>query len=116
MDFRCFLQENIVCLDGGMGTLLQARGLRPGAPDQSCRHLCTSLKTVPYFLPHRIANPAEVVNKNRKKLSVLQIRKNMPSYRFRIAVQRLELFCKGESRMIYFYNTRDGKEGSEAWS
>ena len=30
MDFRGFLKENIVCLDGGMGTLLQARGLRPG--------------------------------------------------------------------------------------
>ena len=30
MDFRSFLRDNIVCLDGGMGTLLQARGLRPG--------------------------------------------------------------------------------------
>ena len=37
MDFRSFLQENIVCLDGGMGTLLQARGLRPGErPETWC--------------------------------------------------------------------------------
>lgn len=30
MDFRAFLQENIVILDGGMGTLLQEKGLKPG--------------------------------------------------------------------------------------
>lgn len=30
MDFRCFLKENIVILDGGMGTLLQKSGLNPG--------------------------------------------------------------------------------------
>ena len=30
MDFRKYLSENIVYLDGGMGTLLQARGLTPG--------------------------------------------------------------------------------------
>ena len=30
MDFRTFLKENIVCLDGGMGTLLQAQGLPAG--------------------------------------------------------------------------------------
>ena len=30
MDFREFLKNNIVYLDGGMGTLLQAKGLRPG--------------------------------------------------------------------------------------
>ena len=30
MDFRKFLQDNIVILDGGMGTLLQERGLQPG--------------------------------------------------------------------------------------
>ncbi len=30
MDFREFLQKHIVILDGGMGTLLQARGLQPG--------------------------------------------------------------------------------------
>ena len=30
MDFKNFLQENIVYLDGGMGTLLQANGLKPG--------------------------------------------------------------------------------------
>ena len=30
MKFREFLQDHIVFLDGGMGTLLQARGLRPG--------------------------------------------------------------------------------------
>ena len=30
MDFREFLQHNIVILDGGMGTLLQERGLQPG--------------------------------------------------------------------------------------
>jgi len=30
MDFRTFLQENILRLDGGMGTLLQERGLTPG--------------------------------------------------------------------------------------
>ncbi|MBR6772401.1 MAG: homocysteine S-methyltransferase family protein [Clostridia bacterium] len=30
MDFRDFLKDNIVCLDGGMGTLLQERGLLPG--------------------------------------------------------------------------------------
>ncbi len=30
MNFRDFLRNNIVCLDGGMGTLLQARGLKLG--------------------------------------------------------------------------------------
>ena len=30
MNFTDFLKENIVRLDGGMGTLLQARGLLPG--------------------------------------------------------------------------------------
>lgn len=30
MNFKEFLQENIVYLDGGMGTLLQANGLKPG--------------------------------------------------------------------------------------
>ena len=30
MTFREFLKDNIVVLDGGMGTLLQARGLQPG--------------------------------------------------------------------------------------
>ena len=30
MDFRSFLKNNIVVLDGGMGSLLQRRGLRPG--------------------------------------------------------------------------------------
>lgn len=30
MNFREYLKNNIVYLDGGMGTLLQARGLRPG--------------------------------------------------------------------------------------
>ena len=30
MTFRDFLRDHIVCLDGGMGTLLQAQGLRPG--------------------------------------------------------------------------------------
>ena len=30
MNFREFLKENIVYLDGGMGTLLQANGLKPG--------------------------------------------------------------------------------------
>lgn len=30
MNFKKFLQENIVYLDGGMGTLLQAKGLKPG--------------------------------------------------------------------------------------
>ncbi|MBQ6701453.1 MAG: homocysteine S-methyltransferase family protein [Clostridia bacterium] len=30
MDFFRFLKDNIVCLDGGMGTLLQSRGLKPG--------------------------------------------------------------------------------------
>ncbi len=30
MDFRSYLKENIVYLDGGMGTLLQAQGLQPG--------------------------------------------------------------------------------------
>ncbi|MBQ7836686.1 MAG: homocysteine S-methyltransferase family protein [Clostridia bacterium] len=30
MDFREFLKSNIVCLDGGMGTLLQKKGLRAG--------------------------------------------------------------------------------------
>ena len=35
MDFRAFLKDHIVLLDGGMGTLLQARGLRPGeAPER----------------------------------------------------------------------------------
>ncbi len=30
MNFSAFLQQNIVCLDGGTGTLLQELGLRPG--------------------------------------------------------------------------------------
>ena len=30
MDFRTYLQDHIVVLDGGMGTLLQGAGLRPG--------------------------------------------------------------------------------------
>lgn len=30
MDVRTYLKENIVYLDGGMGTLLQAQGLKPG--------------------------------------------------------------------------------------
>ncbi len=30
MDFKEFLKNSIVCLDGGMGTLLQARGLKTG--------------------------------------------------------------------------------------
>ena len=30
MDFLTFLDKNLVCLDGGMGTLLQAQGLMPG--------------------------------------------------------------------------------------
>lgn len=30
MDFRSFLADNLVILDGGMGTLLQQRGLAPG--------------------------------------------------------------------------------------
>lgn len=30
MTFTEFLKDNLVCLDGGMGTLLQARGLSPG--------------------------------------------------------------------------------------
>ena len=30
MNFSEFLKDNIVYLDGGMGTLLQSRGLRPG--------------------------------------------------------------------------------------
>ncbi len=30
MNFKNFLQENIVYLDGGMGTLLQSNGLKPG--------------------------------------------------------------------------------------
>ena len=35
MNFRDFLKQNIVILDGGMGTLLQERGLQPGdAPER----------------------------------------------------------------------------------
>ena len=35
MDFRAFLKEHIVRLDGGMGSLLQGRGLAPGeAPER----------------------------------------------------------------------------------
>ena len=30
MDFRTFLKDNLVILDGGMGTLLQKAGLAPG--------------------------------------------------------------------------------------
>ena len=30
MDIRGYISNNIVYLDGGMGTLLQGRGLRPG--------------------------------------------------------------------------------------
>ncbi len=37
MDFRSFLKNNLVRLDGGMGTLLQARGLTPGEhPERWC--------------------------------------------------------------------------------
>ncbi len=35
MDFREFLRNNIVCLDGGMGTLLQERGLAAGEYPES---------------------------------------------------------------------------------
>ena len=35
MDLREYLQQNIVILDGGMGTLLQARGLQPGEQPES---------------------------------------------------------------------------------
>ncbi len=35
MEFREFLKNNIVRLDGGMGTLLQERGLRPGEYPES---------------------------------------------------------------------------------
>lgn len=35
MDFREYLQHHIVILDGGMGTLLQARGLQPGEAPES---------------------------------------------------------------------------------
>ncbi len=34
MNFREFLQQNIVRLDGGMGTLLQVRGLQAGEPPE----------------------------------------------------------------------------------
>ena len=30
IDFKDYLQNHIVILDGGMGSLLQARGLQPG--------------------------------------------------------------------------------------
>ena len=30
MTFRDFLKKNIVILDGGMGTLLEKRGIKPG--------------------------------------------------------------------------------------
>ena len=37
MDFREFLANNVVRLDGGMGTLLQAEGLLPGElPERWC--------------------------------------------------------------------------------
>ncbi len=37
MDFRTYLSERVVRLDGGMGTLLQAAGLLPGeAPERWC--------------------------------------------------------------------------------
>ena len=35
MNFREYLQHHIVILDGGMGTLLQARGLQPGVAPES---------------------------------------------------------------------------------
>ena len=35
MELREFLKHNIVVLDGGMGTLLQARGLQPGEKSES---------------------------------------------------------------------------------
>ncbi len=35
MDLREYLQQNIVILDGGMGTLLQERGLQPGEQPES---------------------------------------------------------------------------------
>ena len=35
MDFREYLQHHIVILDGGMGTLLQVRGLQPGEAPES---------------------------------------------------------------------------------
>lgn len=37
MDFLSFLSQHVVMLDGGMGTLLQAQGLRPGElPERWC--------------------------------------------------------------------------------
>ena len=35
MDILSYLKENILILDGGMGTLLQARGLMPGEYPES---------------------------------------------------------------------------------
>ncbi len=35
MDFKTYLKQNIVYLDGGMGTLLQAQGLKPGEHPES---------------------------------------------------------------------------------
>ena len=35
MNFREYLKNNIVYLDGGMGTLLQAEGLKPGEHPES---------------------------------------------------------------------------------
>ena len=42
MDIREFLKENIVVLDGGMGTLLQKAGLRPGEEPElwNLTHAC----------------------------------------------------------------------------
>ena len=52
MDFRAFLKNNIVCLDGGMGTLLQERGLLPGEhPERwnlSHPEIITELQTAYY--------------------------------------------------------------------
>ena len=51
MNFKKFLQENIVYLDGGMGTLLQANGLKPGELTEmwNITHLDVITKILNYY-------------------------------------------------------------------
>jgi len=49
MKLREYLKENIVILDGGMGTLLQARGLQPGEAPEAVFALAEGQKAVAVY-------------------------------------------------------------------
>lgn len=62
MDFKEFLQHNIVILDGGMGTLLQDRGLQPG--EQPERWNLSHFEDITAIHKAYFDNGSNVVNTN----------------------------------------------------